>query len=51
MYMLSVQSVEQILISPDGSKLVTLGSRGSSTGTFGVFRSVTGRRDVRHVFT
>lgn len=34
------QSVEQILVSPDGSKLVTLGSTGSSSGTFGVFRLV-----------
>lgn len=37
---LHTQSVEQILVTPDGTKLITLGARGSSTGTFGVFRSV-----------
>ena len=33
-----MQSVEQIVVTPDGSKLITLGSRGLGTGTFGVFR-------------
>eukprot|EP00752_Nemacystus_decipiens_P016559 g14801.t1 len=33
----ALQSVEQIVVTPDGSKLITLGSRGLGTGTFGVF--------------
>ncbi|CAN0089930.1 unnamed protein product [Ascophyllum nodosum] len=33
----ALQSVEQILISPDGTKLVTLGAKGSNLGTFGLF--------------
>ncbi|CAN0328345.1 unnamed protein product [Pylaiella littoralis] len=33
----ALQSVEQIIVTPDGSKLITLGSRGLGTGTFGVF--------------
>ena len=35
---ITMQSVEQIVVTPDGSKLITLGSRGLGTGTFGVFR-------------
>ncbi|CAM9383782.1 unnamed protein product [Ectocarpus sp. 12 AP-2014] len=33
----ALQSVEQIVVTPDGSKLITLGSRGLGSGTFGVF--------------
>ncbi|CAM9196634.1 unnamed protein product, partial [Hapterophycus canaliculatus] len=41
----ALQSVEQIVVTPDGSKLITLGSRGLGTGTFGVF-SVSSNGDL-----